>query len=128
MKKLLTISELSKTLNLISSINNKPKNYILRYWEKEFKQIKPRRINNQRYYSIEQVELIKLINFLLKKKNVTISGVKKILDLDVNNLDDGNSHSLKADYIKSNLKKKSKNLVNIIKRLKIHGKKNSFKS
>ncbi len=128
MKKLLTISELSKTLNLISSINNKPKNYILRYWEKEFKQIKPRRINNQRYYSIEQVELIKLINFLLKKKNVTISGVKKILDLDVNNLDDANSHSLKADYIKSNLIKKSKNLVNIIKRLKIHGKKNSFKS
>ena len=128
MKKLLTISELSKTLNLISSINNKPKNYILRYWEKEFKQIKPRRINNQRYYSIEQVELIKLINFLLKKKKVTISGVKKILDLDVNNLDDANSHSLKADYIKSNLKKKSKNLVNIIKRLKIHGKKNSFKS
>ena len=100
----------------------------MRYWEKEFKQIKPRRINNQRYYSIEQVELIKLINFLLKKKNVTISGVKKILDLGVNNHDDANSHSLKADYIKSNLIKKSKNLVNIIKRLKIHGKKNSFKS
>ena len=110
MKKLFNISDVSKNLNLVDPQTKKPLNYILRYWEKEFKQIKPRRINNQRYYSIEQVELIKLINFLLKKKNVTISGVKKILDLDVNNLDDANSHSLKADYIKSNLKKKKKEL------------------
>ena len=34
MKKLITISELSKKLNLIDKINNKPQNHILRYWEK----------------------------------------------------------------------------------------------
>ena len=45
--------------------NIKPLNYILRYWEKKFNQIKPKKINNQRYYTLEQVEIIKLIKFLL---------------------------------------------------------------
>ena len=37
MSKLITISELSKKLGLINSKKNKSSNYILRYWEKEFK-------------------------------------------------------------------------------------------
>ena len=52
-------------------------NHILRYWEKEFKEIKPKKINNRRYYSLKQVEIIKMIKFLLKNKGMTISGVKK---------------------------------------------------
>ena len=52
MDKLISISQLSYKLNLISPNNKKPKNYILRYWEKEFKQIKPKIINRRRYYSI----------------------------------------------------------------------------
>ena len=51
MKKFYSISELSKNLNLIDPSSNKPLNHILRYWEKEFKQIKPKKINNRRYYS-----------------------------------------------------------------------------
>ena len=51
MNKLLNISELSKKLNLINKKTKKPLNHILRYWEKEFKEIKPKKINNQRYYS-----------------------------------------------------------------------------
>ena len=87
-KKLITISELSKILNLINQVNKKPLNYVLRYWEKEFKQIKPIKINNRRYYSSKQVEIIKMIKFLLKNKGMTISGVKNILNLNANKLDD----------------------------------------
>ena len=54
MSKLLNISEVSKILNLIDPQTKKPLNHILRYWEKEFKEIKPKKINNRRYYSLEQ--------------------------------------------------------------------------
>ena len=107
MNKLITISELSKHLNLVSIKNGKPLNYILRYWEKEFKQIKPKIINKRRYYSFKQVEIIKFIKFLLKDKGMTIIGVKKVLKSNINKLDDYNSHSLKAHYFKNNLKIKS---------------------
>ena len=128
MSKLLNISEVSKAINLVDASNNKPLNYILRYWEKEFKQIKPKKINNRRYYTEEQVEIIKLIKFLLKNKGMTVSGVKNILNLNINKLDDYNSDSLKADYYKSSLKNKSLKLLNKIKILKKHGKKNTLKS
>ena len=66
MNKFINITQLSKLLKLINSRNNKPQNYVLRYWEKEFKQIKPKIIKNRRYYSSKQVEIIKVIIFLLK--------------------------------------------------------------
>ena len=46
--------------------------------EKEFTQIKPTVLRNRRYYTSKQVEIIKLIKFLLKDKGMTINGVKKI--------------------------------------------------
>ena len=58
MSKLFSISEVSKMLNLVNSTTKKPSNYTLRYWEKEFKEIKPK-INSRRYYTIKQVEIIK---------------------------------------------------------------------
>ena len=66
MEKLKNITELSKLLNLINPKTNKTNNYILRYWEKEFKQVKPVFINKRRYYTEKQVEIIKMIKFLLK--------------------------------------------------------------
>ena len=128
MKKLVQISELSKILNLINPKDNKPQNYILRYWEKEFKQIKPKIINKRRYYSDDVVELIKLIKFLIKDKGMTISGVKKILNLNINKLDDYDSFSLKDTYFKTKLKIKSKSILLKLKKLKNYGKKNSLKS
>ena len=127
MSRLLNISEVSKVINLLDS-SNKPLNYILRYWEKEFKQIKPKKINNRRYYTEEQVEIIKLIKFLLKTKGRTVSGVKNLLNLNINKLDGYNSDSLKTDYYKVSLKNKSKNLLEKIKKLKNYGKKNTLKS
>ena len=106
MEKLINISELAKLLNLINSKNKKPQNYILRYWEKEFKQIKPTILRNRRYYSKKQIDIIKLIKFLLKDRGLTINGVKKVLKHNVNTLDDYNSNSLKTSYQKEILKKK----------------------
>ena len=125
MSKFLTISELSKKINLINTSTKRPLNHILRYWEKEFKQIRPKKINNRRYYSEKQVEIVRLIKFLLKSKGMTVSGVKNILDTNINKLDDYNSHSLKAHPHKTNLKEKSKSILNRIKKIKNYGKKNS---
>ena len=123
MKKLITISDLSKMLNLVDS-NNKPLNYIIRYWEKEFIQIKPKKINNRRYYTQEQVEIIKLIKFLLKNKGMTVNGVKNVLKYKIYKLDDYNSNSLKAEYYKSKVIEKSKKVLIKLKKLKKYGKKN----
>ena len=123
MSKLINISDLSKILKLTDPLTKKPLNYVLRYWEKEFKEIKPKKVNNRRYYSIKQVEILKKIKFLLKNKGMTISGVKNLLENDINKLDDNNLHSLKTEYQKKKLKTKSKQLLEKINRLKSYGKK-----
>ncbi len=125
MSKLISISELSKRLNLINSSNKKPQNYILRYWEKEFKIIKPKKINNRRFYTSKQVEIIEMIKFLLKTKGMTITGVRNLLYSKGNKLDDSDTHSLKTDYYKYYLKTKSKSIIAKLKNIKKYGKKNS---
>ena len=126
MDKLLNISEVSKLLEIINIKTKKPSNYILRYWEKEFKQIKPTIINSRRYYSKKQINMIKLIKFLLKEKGMTISGVKNVLKSNINSLDDYNSYSLKADYHKKVIKDKSKKILEKLKKIKKYGKKNTY--
>ena len=125
MSKLINISELSKMLNLIDPKTKKPLNHVLRYWEKEFKEIRPKKINNRRYYSSKQIEKIKLIKFLLKNKGMSIMGAKKMLNLNRNKLDDYQFDSLNAEYYKENIKLKSKLLLNKINKIKKNGKKNS---
>ena len=126
MDKLLNISDLAAMLDLINPQNKKPQNHILRFWEKEFKQIKPKIINNRRYYDKNQVEIIRLIKFLLKDKAMTIKGVKKLLNSNIKKLDDYDSISLKTDYFKNNLKFKSKKILDKVNRIKRYGKKNSY--
>ena len=126
MVKLINITELTTLLNLINSKTRKPSNYILRYWEKEFKQIKPTIIKNRRYYSEKQVNNIKLIKFLLKDKGMTVNGVKNLLKSNINSLDDYNSYSLKADYHRKIIKDKSKKILEKLKKIKKYGKKNTY--
>ena len=46
-----TISEVAEILNLVNSKNGSLSTHTLRYWEKEFKQIKPKILaGNRRYY------------------------------------------------------------------------------
>lgn len=125
MVKLKNISELSIDLNLINSKTKKPNNHVLRYWEKQFKIIKPKFIKNRRYYSIKEINIIKLIKFLLKDKGMTVKGVKNVLKSNVNSLDDYHSFSLKADYYKEIIKVKSKDILEKIIKIKKYGKKNS---
>tara|TARA_Y100001936_G_C15497416_1_gene371524 strand:- start:102 stop:479 length:378 start_codon:yes stop_codon:yes gene_type:complete len=122
MKKLLSISELAKLLNLINKKTKKPLNHVIRYWEKEFPSIKPVLLNKRRYYSSKQIEKIELIKYLLKDKGLTINGVQKVIKSNINSLDDYNSISLQTDYIKQNIKIKSKKILEKIKTIK-HGKK-----
>ena len=126
MNKLINISELSRLLEIINLKTKKPLNYTLRYWEKEFKQIKPIIIKNRRYYSRKQINVTKLIKFLLKDKGMTINGVKNILKSNINSLDDYNSYSLKADYHKKLIKDKGNKILKSIKKIKSYGKKNSY--
>ena len=126
MSKLLTISELSKKLDLLNPKNKKPLNHVLWYWENEFHQIKPKIINKRRYYSNEQVEIIKLIKFLLKNQGLTIEGAKKFLNSNTNKLDDYNSHSLKTSYYKTIIKDKGNKILDKLNKIKKHGKKNTY--
>ncbi len=118
MVKLINITELANLLDLVNPKTKKPYNYILRYWEKEFKQIRPIVLKKRRYYSEKQVASIKLIKFLLKDKGMTINGVKNLLKSNINSLDDYNSYGLKADYLKKNIKEKSRKILEKIKKLK----------
>ena len=126
MEKLINISELAIELDLVDPKNKKPLNYVLRYWEKEFRQIKPKKLNKRRYYSNKQFNLIRLINYLLKDKGLTIKGVKSVLKSNINSLDDYNSYSLKTDYHKEDIKNRTKKILKKIKDIKIYGKKNSY--
>ena len=123
MNKLIDISKLSKILKLIDPKTKKPSNHVLRYWETQFKEVKPQKINNRRYYSPQQVETIKMIKFLLKNKGMTISGVKNLMNKNAIKLDDDNNDSLKTDYYKKSIKLKSKLLLEKLKKIKSYGKK-----
>ena len=117
--KLIGISELAQKLNLIDKKSKKPSTHTLRFWEKEFKEIKPIKfIGNRRYYDNKNIELIKLIQFLLKKQGLTINGVKKILNKNINSLDDYQTSSIKVKYFKDNIKHKTKKILDKINKIK----------
>ena len=49
----------------------------LRYWEKEFKEIAPKKnAKGIRHYTMADIEQIKKVNFLVKEKSLTIKGAK----------------------------------------------------
>ena len=120
-----TIGEVAKILGLKSKNSQSLPTHTIRYWEKEFKQIRPKKINKRRYYSQKQVEIIKTIKFLLKNKGMTISGVKKLLNTKINKLDVEDTFGLKVDFLKASLQLKSKKIFGKINKLKNYGKKNS---
>jgi len=117
-----TIGEIAKELNLINKKTGSLQTHTLRYWEKEFKQIKPKIMaGKRRYYSRKNFEIIKIIKFLLKEKGFTINGVKKILaNTDTDMLDANVDLSVyKSDLnVIKNFKNKVKKISNLIKELK----------
>mgnify|MGYP001373484109 CR=1 FL=1 len=120
-KNYLDISELSKELDLINKKTGKPANHVLRFWEKEFKGIKPTILKgNRRYYDQNQIDKIKYIKYLLKDKGLTIKGVKKILN-EKKNIDGDNKNNIEKEYLKKKIKNKSLNILKKIKNLKNYG-------
>ena len=117
-----TIGEVAKILNLKSNNKGVLPTHVIRFWETQFKQIKPKILNsNRRYYDEKTINLLKKVKFLLKEQGMTINGVKKILD---------NEDSLKLDEIADksirteNLRNKLLKISNKLKELK-NGKKNA---
>ena len=111
-----TISEVAELLNLINPKTGKVSTHTLRFWEKEFKQIKPKILaGNRRYYDLKAIKILKKIKFLLKDKGMTIKGVKNHLLNDESDLDVSMNTSINTkNILKSRLNKISK----IVKGLK----------
>ena len=116
-----TIGEVAEILEL-DTIRNKKNTHTIRYWESEFKQLKPVIINKRRHYDDKNINLLKKIKFLLKDKGMTISGVKKQLNDDFFDIDANENKTINALDLKEKLNKIKK----LIKDLKTsNGKKNS---
>ena len=116
-----TIGEVAEILEL-DSIGNKKNTHTIRYWESEFKQIKPIIINKRRHYDDKNIEVLKKIKFLLKDKGMTISGAKKQLNEVFFDIDANENKTINALDLKFKLNKINK----LIKDLKTsNGKKNT---
>ena len=117
-----TIGEVCKELGLIDKKNGNLKTYTIRYWESQFKQIRPLiKAGKRRYYSEKDIQIIKKIKFLLKDKRLTVEGVKKILDSNKTGLLDENVGLgiYKDDFTNKDIfKQKLKKIRNIIKEIK----------
>ena len=112
-----TIGEVAEILNLINPKNGSLSTHTLRFWEKEFKQIKPKILaGNRRYYDNDTIEIIKKVKFLLKEKGMTIQGVKKYLAEGQSELDENSK--LTINTTKNLLKSKLNKISKIVKELK----------
>ena len=110
-----TIGEVAKILNLKSNKKGELPTHIIRFWETQFKQIKPKILNsNRRYYNEDCINLLKKVKFLLKEQGMTIKGVKKVLNGDQSlELDEMANNSIKADNLRNKLVKISKIVKNL---------------
>ena len=117
-----TIGAVTKELGLIDKKTGHLQTHTLRYWETQFKQIRPLiRAGKRRYYSKQNFQIIKLIKYLLKEKGLTINGVKKILDNpDIRSLDDNMNFGIYKSDLKNTktIKDKIKKISKIISDLK----------
>lgn len=67
-----SIAEVSKLLGINASN--------LRFWEKEFKQLKPRRnAKGTRFYTGDDITLIRQIIYLVNDQNLTLEGARQKL-------------------------------------------------
>ena len=71
-RKYYSIGEVARFLNVNTSL--------IRFWEKEFKQISPKKKNSgARKFTKSDVEILQVIYSLLKEKKMTIDGAKRHL-------------------------------------------------
>ena len=112
-----SIGEVAELLNLKNSKSGKLNTYTLRFWEKEFKQIKPKLLNNRRrYYDKKTVDLLVRIQYLLKDKGMTIKGVKNMLNSKRFDLDEPSN--VPINKVNKNIRSRVNKISNILKNLK----------
>ena len=114
-----TIGEVVKILKLKPTNKGSLPTHTIRFWEKQFKQIKPKILNsNRRYYDEKTINILRKVKYLLKDQGMTINGVKRILNSgETLKLDEIANESIKTEKIKIKLKKIS-TIVNKLKSLK----------
>ena len=119
-----TIGEVAEIVGLIDKKRGTLSTHTIRFWEKEFSQIKPKILSGKRrYYSNKEIRIIKLIKYLLKEKGMTIKGVKAVLNnpksltLDDTTKYSVSNQSLNKEKIKDKIKKISK-IIDELKELK----------
>ena len=113
-----SIGEVAEILELINKNNGSLSTHTIRFWEKEFKQIKPKIFSgNRRYYDENSINTLKKIKFLLKDKGMTLNGVKKLLNSEDSDIDEFNYTSIRQKNI---IKNKLKNIQNLIKNIKVN--------
>jgi len=112
-----SIGEVAKILNLINKKKGTLNTHTIRFWEKEFKQIRPKILNgNRRYFNNDTIDILKKVKYLLKDQGMTINGAKKVLNSNKSlKLDELPNNSITANY---SIKNKLKNISNLIKEIK----------
>ena len=120
-----TIGEVAKILNLINKKKGTLSSHTIRFWEKEFRQIKPKFFSgNRRYYDENSINVLKKIKYLLKVKGMTLKGAKIVLNSQDSDIDELYNTSIKQKNI---VKSKLVKIKNIIKDLRDQdGKKNTY--
>lgn len=94
-----SIGEVAKMFNINEST--------LRYWEKEFDIIRPRKTDNgSRFYKKEDVDDVRLVHHLLKERGMTIAGAKQ-------KLKDNKDTTVRQEDIVNRLKEIKKELLSM---------------
>ena len=113
-----SIGEVAKLLNLVSQKTGKLNTHTIRFWEKEFRQIRPRIFSGKRrYYDNKTIEILKKIKFLLKEKGMTINGVKNHL-INKNSFDLDELSYTSINSKNNNLKSKIEKISKLVKEIK----------
>ena len=115
-----SIGEVARILDLVNSKKGTLNTHTIRFWESEFKQIKPKILSgNRRYYNKDTIEILKKVKYLLKEQGMTIKGVKKVLNSNNSlNLDELSNNSISSDNKIIIKLKKISSLIKKIKSLK----------
>ena len=101
-----SIGEVAKILNLVNEKKGTLNTHTIRFWEKQFKQVRPNILDgNRRYYNNDTIEILKKVKYLLKDQGMTIIGAKKVLNSD---------KSLKLDLLQNNSISSDKKIKNKI--------------
>ena len=118
-----TIGEVAEILDLVNKKKGTLNTHTIRFWEKEFKQIKPKILSgNRRYYNHDTIQILRKVKYLLKDQGMTINGVKKLLNSNKSlKLDELSNNPINADNKIRNKLKKISNLIKQIKNLKYNG-------